>query len=137
MARALRPGGVLGVLGSGRGSDGEFAALLDDLRPPVPPELIEIYPRLQRDEEELERDLVAVGLEPLDVWMERRRRHLSPERFMARKDATTGHLLDPLPAAERTALRERIGAAVRAAAGPRGFAYTFMKLYGVARVPAC
>jgi SAM-dependent methyltransferase len=135
MAAALRPGGVLALLASGRGSDHEYREVLRGISPPVPARLIEVYDELQRSPGELEEDLVAAGLEPLDVWTETRERHLPPEGFLARKEATENPLLEGLADPERAALRARISAAVRAASGPRGFAYTFVKLNAVARRP--
>jgi SAM-dependent methyltransferase len=135
MALRARPGGAVGILGSGRGTDREYRDLLASLDPPVPSRLVDIYDELQRDELELEEDLEGAGLRVLDAWMERRRGRIPVDEFLARKDATTGHMLDDLPEDERRATWDRIAAAVRAAAGPDGFAYTFCKLYGVAERP--
>jgi SAM-dependent methyltransferase len=136
MAAALRPGGVLGVLCSGRGSDWEYRDLIAGLRPAVPVALIDGYERMQPSEDELDAHVRAAGLEPVDVWTERRRRHLPPERFLARKRATESALMPELPEEERAEIWERIGQAVRAASGPDGFAYTFLKAYAVARRPS-
>lgn len=135
MARRARPGGVVGILGSGRGTDREYRDLLASLDPPVPSRLVDVYDELQRDEPELEADLEGAGLRVLDVWMERRRGRIPVDELLARKDATTGHMLDDLPEDERRATWDRIAAAVRTAAGPEGFAYTFCKLYGTAERP--
>jgi hypothetical protein len=126
---------VLAILASGRGSDHEYREVLREVSPPVPARLIEVYDDLQRSAAELEEDLLGAGLEPLDVWTETRERHLPPERFLARKEATENPLLEGLPESERAAVRARIAHAVRAASGPRGFAYTFVKLNAVARRP--
>lgn len=136
MARALRPGGVLGILASGRGSDRELAELLGELRPPAPPRWRAAFDAIQRDAAELTDLLEDAGLEPLDVWEERRVRHQAPEQYLARMEAVSSHLSDDLDAQEAEGHRARAVAAVRAAAGPRGFRYTFVKLYGVARKPA-
>jgi malonyl-CoA O-methyltransferase len=133
MARLLRPGGVLGVLCSGRGSDGEYRDLIDGLEPAVPRELVDAYDRMQAGEDELEAHVTAAGLEVVDVWIERRRKHLPPDRFLARKRATESALMPDIGEGEREAVWARIGDAVRAASGPRGFAYTFNKAYAVAR----
>jgi hypothetical protein len=127
---------VLGVLCSEFGSDGEYRDLIDGLEPAVPRELVDAYPRMQVGEGELDAHVTAAGLEAVDVWTEVRRRHLPPERFLARKRATESALMPDLPDAEREAVWERIGAAVRAASGPEGFAYTFRKAYAVARRPS-
>jgi malonyl-CoA O-methyltransferase len=135
MAALLRPGGVLGVLCSELGSDGEYRELIDGLDPAVPRELVDAYPRMQVAEGELEGHVRAAGLEPVDVWTEVRRRHLPAERFLARKRATEAALMPDLPEEEREAIWTRIGDAVRAAAGPEGFGYTFRKAYAVAHRP--
>lgn len=136
MARALRPGGALGVLAAGRGTDEEFMRILRGLDPPVPAAWTEVTDHIHRDCEELREMIEAAGLEPLDVWEERRRRRADPDAFLARIQAVAGHLSDGLDPDEAAAHGERVTAAVRAAAGPRGFEYTFVKLYGVARRPS-
>jgi SAM-dependent methyltransferase len=136
MARLLRPGGVLGVLCSGRGADGEYRDLIEGLRPAVPAPLVDAYDRMQVREDELGEHVVAAGLEPVDVWVERRRRALPVERFIARKHATEAALIADLPDAEREEVWARIAGAVAAAAGPDGFRFTFVKAYAVARRPA-
>jgi ubiquinone/menaquinone biosynthesis C-methylase UbiE len=135
MARCLRPGGVLGILASGRGTDIELRAVLEAIRPPVPEAWLAVYDRVQRDELELEGYLRDAGMEPLDVWMERRRRSVPPERYLARVAITTRHLVADLEPDDLAALGARVRAGVQAAAGPEGFAYTFNKLYGTARRP--
>jgi SAM-dependent methyltransferase len=135
MAAALRPGGVLAVLTSGRGSDHEYRDLIAALSPAVPAELVEAYERMQSDEIELEAHVRAAGLEPVDVWTERRSRRLPAERFLARKQATESALMPDMAEEERARLRDRIAGAVHGAAGPGGFSYTFLKAYAVARRP--
>ena len=54
---------------------------------------------------------------------------------MARIGAVASHLSDDLDRAEAEAHAARVAAALTAAAGPRGFEYTFVKLYGIARRP--
>jgi len=135
MAALLRPGGVLGVLCSEFGSDGEYRDLIAGLEPAVPRELVDAYPRMQVAEGELGAHVLAAGLERVDVWTEVRRRHLPPERFLARKRATESALMPDLAEREREATWARIGEAVRAASGPEGFAYTFRKAYAVALRP--
>jgi SAM-dependent methyltransferase len=136
MGRLLRPGGVLGVLCSGRGADGEYRDLIAGLDPPVPAVLVDAYERMQVGEDELAEHVAAAGLEPVDVWVERRRRVLPVERFIARKHATEAALAAGLPEGERDEAWARIAEAVAAAAGPEGFRYTFVKAYAVARRPA-
>lgn len=135
MAALLRPGGVLGVLCSGRGADGEYRDLIAGMSPPVPAELVEAYDRMQPAEGELDALVAAAGLEPVDVWVERRRRALPVDRFLARKHATESALVAHLPDGEREAAWARIADRVAAAAGPDGFRFTFVKAYAVARRP--
>lgn len=135
MARLLRPGGVAGVLCSGRGADGEYRDLIAGMSPPVPSELIDAYDRMQPAEGELDALVAAAGLEPVDVWVERRRRVLPVDRFIARKHATESALIAHLPDEDREAVWDRIAAQVAAAADGDGFHFTFVKAYAVARRP--
>lgn len=135
IARLLRPGGVAGVLCSGRGADGEYRDLVAALSPAVPAELVEAYDRMQPAEGELDELVAAAGLEAVDVWTERRRRRMPVERFLARKRATESALIAHLPDDEREAVWARIGAEVARAAGPDGFRFTFVKAFAVARRP--
>jgi ubiquinone/menaquinone biosynthesis C-methylase UbiE len=136
MARALRAGGVLGLLAGARGSDEEYRRLLLSLCPPAPAPLIEIYERGVSDVGELEWALGRAGLEPIDVWIERRRRRSPPDRFMARARAVTGHLIADREPEEQATTWARITAAVVAASEPAGFVYHFNKIFAVARKPA-
>jgi ubiquinone/menaquinone biosynthesis C-methylase UbiE len=135
MAGALAPGGTLGLLQVGTGSDRQFIAVLEGLRPRVPAHLIEVFTH-QRDVGEMQDLLAGAGLEAIDVWMERRERVTSPERYLARIEAVASHLTADMPEEERQGLRRRIVAGMEAASGPAGFAYTFCKLFAVARRPA-
>jgi hypothetical protein len=135
MGAALRPGGVLGLLTAGRGSERELREIMASLDPPVPIAWHEVFDLIHRDERELEDMLEAVGLEPLDVWAERRRRRLPPERYLGRIVASSAHVSADLDPAEAEAAWARVADAVRAASGPRGFEYTFVKVFAVARRP--
>lgn len=136
MADLARPGGVVAVLCSGRGADGEYRDLIAAMSPAVPRELVDAYDAMQVAEGELDDHVAAAGLEAVDVWIERRRRHLPVERFLARKRATESALIGHLTDDEREAAWARIAERVAAAAGPDGFAYTFVKAYAVARRPS-
>lgn len=136
MARRLRPGGVLGVLASGRGTDLELLDVLRAVEPPVPAAWIDVFELIQRSAEEVAGYAEAAGLEVLDAWDERRVRRTSPEAYLARIDAVAGHLSADLDPDEAAAHAERVAAGVLAAAGPRGFEYAFVKLFVVARRPA-
>ena len=135
MARPLRPGGILGVLCAGTGGEGEFREVLARIEPPVP-QRAGAFDVLQRDVPDMEEYAVAAGLEPLDIWMERRIRRVDPRHFLERIRVVAGHVASGQPAGELAALTERVEAAVIAAAGPRGFEYTFTKLFAVLRQPA-
>lgn len=132
MARALRPGGVIGILTAGRGGEDAWRELLE--RMGAPPEWTGWFAENQRDVDEMAADLRAAGLEPVDVWMERRRRTTHPDAFMARTRAVAGHLLGNPPGGQSD-LDRRIEAALRDAAGPEGFVYDYCKLFAVARRP--
>jgi ubiquinone/menaquinone biosynthesis C-methylase UbiE len=132
MAGALRPGGVLGILTAGRGGEDAWRELLE--RVGAPPEWTGWFALNQRDVDEIEADLRAAGLEPVDVWMERRRRHTDPDAFMARTRSVAAHLLGNPPGGFSD-LDQRIERALHDAAGPEGFAYDYCKLCAVARRP--
>jgi ubiquinone/menaquinone biosynthesis C-methylase UbiE len=136
MARRLRRGGVLGILASGKGTDEELRRLLRQIDPPVPAAWIDVFDLIQRDCEELAEYLEAAGLEVLDAWEERRVRRVPPDAYLARISAVAGHLSEGMDPAEAEEHQARVTRAVTGAAGPEGFAYTFVKLFGVARKPA-
>lgn len=135
MARRLRPGGVMGILASGRGTDEEFRLVLSAIDPPVPPSWLEVFDHIHRDVDELVSYMQEAGLEVLDAWEERRVRRVSPESYLARIGAVAGHLSAGLDPAEADAHAARVAEAVTRASGPDGFRYAFVKLYGVARRP--
>ena len=132
MARALRPGGVMGILTAGRGGEDAWRELLEGIG--APPAWTGWFAENQRDVDEIAADLVAAGLEPIDVWMERRRRETPPDAFMARTRSVAGHLLGNPPGGF-SSLDRRIEAALHAAAGPDGFVYDYCKLFAIARMP--
>lgn len=135
MARALRPGGVLGILCSGRGGEGEFRAVLAQLEHPGVPVWDAAFDDVQRDIPELEGYLRGAGLEPLDIWMERRIRRTAVEAYLERMRVVAGHIVGHLTPSERDELLRLVAEGMRAAAGPEGFEYTFTKLFAVARMP--
>lgn len=135
MARRLRPGGVLAVLASGAGTDAEFLEILRAVDPPVPAGWISVFDEIQRTGDQLAGYMEGAGLEVVDAWEERRVRRTSPDAYMARINAVASHLSSGLDPAEALAHGERVAAGVAAAAGPRGFEYAFVKLFGVGRRP--
>lgn len=132
MARALRPGGVIGILMAGRGGEDTWRELLERLG--APEEWTGWWAVNPRDVDEMDADLRAAGLEPLDVWMERRRRRTHPDAFMARTRSVAAHLLGNPPGGF-SELDRRVERGLRDAAGPEGFVYDYCKLYAVARRP--
>ena len=88
----------------------------------------------QRDVDDIAADIRLAGLEPIDTWMERRRRHTDPDAFMARTRSVAAHLLGNPPGGF-SELDQRIERALHDAAGPDGFEYDYCKLYAVARKP--
>ena len=136
MARAVRPGGTVAILASGRGSDVEFQRVLEAMRPRVPEAWTTVFDLIHRNGRELEAHLEDAGLQPLDVWEEHRVRRAPPDAYLARILAVASHLTADMDPAEADAELARVTAAVTAASGPRGFEYGFVKLFGVARRPA-
>jgi ubiquinone/menaquinone biosynthesis C-methylase UbiE len=130
MARALRPGGVMGVLTAGRGSEDAWRELLEGVGAPA--EWTGWFAENQLDVDEIAAHLRDAGMEPIDVWIERRRRATPPGAFMARTRSVAAHLLRNPPGGF-SEIDRRIEAALRAAAGPEGFVYDYCKLFAVAR----
>lgn len=136
MTRTLAPAGILGLVAPGAGHDREYVDVLRSLTPPIPAPLIEIFDTAQVHPEVTEQQLVGAGLEPIDVWEERRHRHVDPDRYMGRITTVGSHVWTALMGAEAAQeMERRITEAVHRAAGPRGFAYTFTKTYAIARRP--
>ena len=135
MTRRVRPGGVLGILASGTGTDEEFRTILEAIEPPVPRAWVEVFGLIHRSGEELAGYMEGAGLEVIDAWEERRVRHVPPEAFLARITAVASHLSAGLDPEEAAAHGARVEEAVMGATGPRGFRYTFVKLFGIGRRP--
>lgn len=137
MAAALRPGGVIAILCSGRRGEHEFREVLRAMDPPAPPAWDAAFDAVQRDEREMEEFLTGAGLEPIDIWMESRVRRTTVEAYLERMRVVASHITAGTMSDEEIAeLMERVGAGMAAVSGPRGFEYTFTKLYALARKPA-
>ena len=137
MAQALAPGGVLGILCSGAGGEHEFRQVLRDLDPAGPPEWDAAFDFVQRDVSDMETYLVDAGLDPIDIWMERRQQRTSPEAYLERMRVVASHVTAGNMSEDEVAeLMERLAAGIHAVSGARGFEYTFAKLFAVARKPA-
>lgn len=132
MGRALRPGGVMGILTAGHGGEQAWQQLLEGVG--APEDWTGWFAKNQLDVDEIADHLRAAGLEPLDVWIERRRRHTDPDAFMARTRSVAAHLLGNPPGGY-SELDQRIDRALHEAAGPDGFEYDYCKLFAVARTP--
>jgi ubiquinone/menaquinone biosynthesis C-methylase UbiE len=130
MGRALRPGGALGVLTAGHGSEDAWRDLLESVD--ADPEWTGWFAENQLDIDEIAAHMRAAGVEPLDVWIERRRRATPPDAFMARTRSVAAHLLRNPPGGF-SEIDRRIEAALHAAAGPEGFVYDYCKLFAVGR----
>lgn len=135
MARAVKPGGVVAVLTAGRGTDGELLQVMRQMDPPVPVAWTAVFDYIHRDVPEMYAMLDAAGLEAVDVWAETRYRWIDPVNYMARLQAVAAHLSSDMPPEVALAHGERLTQALFAAAGPKGFAYTFVKLFAIAHKP--
>jgi SAM-dependent methyltransferase len=135
LARRLRPGGVLGILASGQGTDDQFRRLLEGIEPPVPRPWIEVFDRIHRSAAQLAGYMEDAGLEVLDAWEEHRVRRTTPEAYLARIQAVASHLSEGMDPDEAAAHGARVREAVAAATGPRGFEYDFVKILAVGRRP--
>jgi SAM-dependent methyltransferase len=134
MAAPLRPGGHVAILCSGRGGEDEFRRILSDIVPPMH-QWVAAFDIVQRDIPEMEAYIEAAGLEPVDIWMERRIRRTPVEAYLERMRVVASHLHSEMPPDEVAAMRAQVEEATRAVSGPRGFEYTFTKLFAIARKP--
>lgn len=134
IARTLEPGGVLAILCSGRHGEHEFREILANLEPPNYVWL-GAFDAVQRDIPEMEDYLLQAGLEVDDIWMERRIRHTSVEAYLERMRVVAGHLSADMDPEMQAAYMARVEQAMREASGPRGWTYTFTKLFAIARKP--
>jgi hypothetical protein len=99
------------------------------------PQWIGTFDLVQRDIDEMEVYLEDAGLEILDIWMERRIRRVPVEEYLTRMRVVASHLNAGYTDGQLADLDAKITAATNKAAGPRGFEYTFTKLYAIARKP--
>lgn len=136
MARALRPGGVLGILNSGRHAEHEFREALATVDHRGVPVWDNAFDVVQQDIPELESYVRGAGLEVEDIWMERRIRRTSVDAYIRRMRVVCAHLFDGILSDEEVDdLYAKTEAAMRRVEGPEGFEYTFTKLYTIARKP--
>jgi ubiquinone/menaquinone biosynthesis C-methylase UbiE len=136
MARALAPGGVLGILAPGPAHDAETVALVRRTGDPLMERLADAIESNQVDPDVLTGYLVAAGLEPVDVFTETRRRATSAASYSGRLDAVASHLWADLPPREQEAILGRMHALFENAADHEGvYRYGFVKTYAIARAP--
>jgi SAM-dependent methyltransferase len=135
MARALRPGGVLGIRCSGWGTDRELQAVMAAAEPPLPPALVGVFDHVQVRPQDLDTWLRDAGLDPLDVWMDVRVRHQDPQAYADRVYAVSSHMTAEMSEEAQQVLGDAIRTGLVAASGPAGFRYTFCKAFAVARRP--
>jgi len=138
MARALKPGGVVGILCSGAGAGGEpeFRAVLADIDLPGASDWDAAFDTVLRSPDQMEDDLTQAGLEIDDIWMETRIRRVPPEAYLERMRVVASHIFaDKLTPEQLADLLSAVGKGMYAAAGPRGFQYQFAKLFAIAHRP--
>lgn len=135
MAERLRPGGVLAILAGGEGVENEFRDLMLGLDPPVPAQWTKVYEHAPTSERQMLGFLEAAGLEPVDVWIERRWRETPVDDFLERMRVVASHVNDGLDPQEVEADQARVRDEMLARATPQGFGYHFCKLFTVARKP--
>lgn len=134
MARAMKPGAILAILCSGKGGEQSYRDIIADVEP-IHYNFIGAFEGNLRDIPEMEGYLTAAGLEPLDIWMERRVRHVPVEQYMERMRVVAGHMIGDPDTPEVASWIAKVEERMRERSGPRGWSYEFMKLYALARRP--
>jgi ubiquinone/menaquinone biosynthesis C-methylase UbiE len=137
MARALKPGGVVAILCSGKGGEQAYRDIIANVEP-INYAWLGAFDGNLRDIDEMEGYLTGAGLEVIDIWMERRTRTVPVEEYMDRMRVVAGHIIGDPSEPEVAAWLATIEERMRERSGPRGWTYDFMKLYAIARKPdAC
>ena len=134
MARALRPGGVIAILMSGRGGEQAYRDVISNIEP-INYRWLGAFDGNLRSVPEMEDYLLQAGLDPIDIWMETRVRHTPVEAYMERMRVVAGHMIGDQSEAEVADYVAKIEAKLRELAGPRGWRYEFAKLFAIARKP--
>ncbi len=136
MARALAPGGVIGILAPGPMHDRETVERIRAGGDPLLGRLADSIESNQVDPDVLTRYLADAGLEPVDVWTETRRRLVTTASYSARLEAVASHLWADLPVAEQEAVVARMRVLLETSADVEGgYRYGFVKTYAIARAP--
>lgn len=134
MARAMRPGAVIAILCSGKGGEQAYRDVIADVEP-INYSWLGAFDGNLRDIPEMERYLLAAGLEPIDIWIERRVRHVPVEAYMERMRVVAGHIIGDPAKPDIAAWLGKVEERMRERSGPRGWTYDFMKLFALARKP--
>ncbi len=134
MARAMRPGAVVAILCSGKGGEQAYRDVIADVEP-INYQWLGAFDGNLRDIGEMEAYLVGAGLEPIDIWMERRVRHVPVEEYMERMRVVAGHIIGDPSDPQVAEWLGKVEAEMRRRSGPRGWEYEFMKLFALARKP--
>ena len=135
MARALRPGGVIAILMSGRGGEQAYRDVISNVEP-INYRWVGAFDGNLRGIPEMEDYLLQAGLDPVDIWTETRVRHTTVDAYMERMRVVAGHMIGDQSEAEVAEYVSRIEARLRELSGPRGWRYEFVKLFAIARRPA-
>lgn len=135
MARALKPGGVIAILMSGRGGEQAYRDVIANVEP-INYRWLGAFDGNLRSVPEMEEYLVDAGMEPVDIWMETRVRHTSVEAYLERMRVVAGHMIGDQSEAEVADYVAKVEARMRELSGPRGWRYEFAKLFAIARKPA-
>ncbi len=136
MARALAPGGVLGILAPGEGHDRPTVDILRATGDPLVARLAESIVGNEIPVGWLDHQLRQAALEPIDVWAETRERAVPSDALADRMDAVATHLWADLPEDEQADVLARVRQVFRDAADPDGlYRYRFVKTFATARRP--
>ena len=134
MARALAPGGVLGVLAPGPAHDRLTVERIRAGDDAMLGRLADSIEGNQVDPGALAGYIADAGLELLDVWTETRRRAVTPASYAARLEAVASHLWSDLPASGQDEVVARMRALLARCAGEDGlYRYAFVKTFAIAR----
>lgn len=134
MARAMKRGAVVAILCSGKGGEQAYRDIIADVEP-INYEWLGAFEGNLRDIPEMTGYLTAAGLEPIDIWMERRIRTVPVDAYMERMRVVAGHIIGDPSKPEIATWLAQVEERMRERSGPNGWTYEFMKLYALARKP--
>lgn len=137
MARALAPDGVLGILAPGPHHDRETVERIRATGDAVLGRMADAIEDNQVDPDVLTAYIAAAGLEPLDVWTERRHRTVTAASYAARLEAVASHIWADLAEAGQADAIGRMRALLEEHAdADRHYRYHFVKTFAIARAAA-